>query len=149
MPTLEDTIEPTVYTAIGALLTEFCWRVDQGEGRRVADLFTQNGSVTSPHFHRAGREEIGALYQSRADTGDRLTRHFWSNLRVTPNGEGRFGATSYAMTAVGAPPAPVTGGDLVLAISTDVITFEDGRPLFASRSLAVTFEGRITSRESA
>lgn len=149
MSTPDNAVDPAVITAIGALLTEFCWRVDHGEGRRVADLFTQDGSVTSPHFHEVGREEIGALYQSRADAGGRLTRHFWSNLRVTPAGEGRFGATSYTMTAVGAPPAPVTGGDLVLAIASDVIAFEDGRPLFASRSLAVSFEGRITSKEPA
>lgn len=132
--------------AIGELLTEFAWRVDNGAGATVAALFTEDATIETPHFSLKGRAEIDRWFTERSARGDRLSRHYWTNLRLTPDGDGYL-AEANVMTAVGAPPAPQQGAALVLGHSTDqVVRVQDGWR-FRSRRLTVTFEGTLTGGE--
>lgn len=131
--------------AITALITEFCWRVDNGAGDRVAELFTANATLDAPHFSLAGRDEIHAWFVERATGGKRLSRHFFSNLRVTDEGEGRYKVEANAMTLVGAPPAPSHGARIAAGSSTDRLLHADGKWLFTSRRLDIVFEGSIAA----
>jgi ketosteroid isomerase-like protein len=136
-------VGPGLNADIGALITEFCWRVDGGEGTRVAELFTEDATLSTPHFTLTGRPEIDTWFTERADLTKRLSRHFWTNLRVTSDGDGRFNVQAYAMTIVGVPPAPAAGATVAMGVSHDVVVIEEGRPLFASRRLDLTFQGRL------
>lgn len=128
---------------VSALITEFCWRVDGGEGDRVAELFTDDAVLSTPHFQLSGRKEIDDWFKVRADPSSRLSRHFWTNLRITSQPDGRYDVQAYAMTVVGSPPAPVAGASVAIGVSHDVVVLVGGRPLFASRRLDVTFQGRL------
>jgi ketosteroid isomerase-like protein len=134
--------------AIAALIAEFCRRVDSGEGARVAELFTTDAAVNTPHFNLAGRDAIHAWFAERAQPGKRLSRHFWTNLQVTNEGDGRYVAHAYAMTLASTPPAPGQGATIAVGTSTDWIVFEDDRPLFSRRTLDIAFEGRIVAPET-
>ncbi|MFV3075525.1 nuclear transport factor 2 family protein [Niveispirillum fermenti] len=129
--------------AIGGLLTEFAWRVDNGAGSSVAALFTPDATVETPHFTLQGRAEIDRWFTQRSARGDRLSRHYWSNLRLTPDGDGYL-AEANVMTAVGVPPAPQKGATLVLGHSTDKVMLTADGWRFCSRRLTVTFEGTLT-----
>lgn len=144
--TMTSRADPGLNADIGALITDFCWRVDGGEGDRVAELFTEDATLSTPHFTLTGRQEIHAWFTERADPTKRLSRHFWTNLRVTADDDGRYTAQAYAMTVVGTPPAPAAGANVAMGVSTDVVVIEDGRPLFASRRLDLTFQGRLEAQ---
>lgn len=144
----QTTSDPEIVSRVGQLITEFCWRVDGGEGTRVAELFTADATLETPHFKVEGRDAIHAWFSERADTSKRLSRHFWTNLRVTGDEAGGFVAHAYAMTVVGVPPAPAAGANVAMGVSEDRVVVEDGRMLFASRRLDLSFEGRIVAKDA-
>ena len=143
------TSDPDVRARVGELISEFCWRVDGGEGTRVAELFTADATLETPLFKIEGREAIHAWFSERADTSKRLSRHFWTNLRVGDDEAGGFVAHAYAMTVVGVSPAPAAGANIALGVSEDRIVIEGGRMLFAGRRLDLSFEGRIVAKDAA
>jgi hypothetical protein len=133
--------------AVGGLLTEFAWRVDEGRGDTVAELFTDDATVVTPHFSLEGRPAIHEWFSTRATLG-RVSRHFWSNLRLTTE-DGALIARAGSLTLVGSAPAPSQGARLSAGISRDRIVFVEGRALFASRELTLSFEGSIAAPEVA
>lgn len=141
--------DATLATSIANLITEFCWRVDGGEGHRVAELFTDDATLATPAFTLSGRQEIHDWFSVRADPTKRLSRHFWTNLRIVATGDDRYTVQAYAMTVVGVPPAPAAGADVVLGVSTDIVLVRDGQPLFVSRALDISFQGRLVEKAAA
>jgi hypothetical protein len=135
--------------AISTLLSEFCCRVDTLRGDEVAELFTDDGIVKTPHFELSGRAQIHEWFSSRASAGTRLSRHFWTNLRVTELESDIFRVEANAMTVVGVQPAPHPGASLAVGNSIDTIVFQDGHWLFAARTLEIAFEGRLVPAASA
>ena len=128
--------------AIAALLSEFCWCADNDRGDEIGALFTEDAIVETPHFRLDGRGEIEASFTARS--GTKLSRHCWTNLRITALDERRYRVDSNMMTTVGALPAPQPSGRLVIGSCIDEILFaDDGRPLFKSRSLQIAFEGSL------
>jgi hypothetical protein len=138
-------LEEQAERAIARLITEFCCRVDSGAGDQVSALFLPDATVVTPHFKLAGREAIHRWFSERATGGKRVSRHFWTNLRVTELVAGRYVAVANSMTLVGGPPAPCAGARIAAGQSTDEILIRDGLALFASRTLDVQFEGAIAS----
>ena len=132
--------------SISELLTEFCWRADHDEGAAMADLFTDDAWIDTPHFNVRGRAEIDALFAARS--GTKLSRHNWSNLRVTPLGGGRFKTVSNMITAVGSLPAPQRWGRIAFTTSTDEIVRTGDQLLFASRRLQIVFELTVPEPEA-
>src|SRR5579883_602375 len=94
-------IDLEIERAIIALIHEFCWRADHALGP-VADLFTEDATITSPAGVISGRDQIAARY---APGGDRLSKHYMSNIRITDEGGGWYLVRSYALTLNGPAPA--------------------------------------------
>jgi hypothetical protein len=136
--------DPAAERAIAALITEFCRRVDAGEGDRVAELFIPDGSISAPHFAANGQTEIHEFYSKRAVPGARLTMHLCTNLAVSPVESG-YAARAYSMVISGAPPAPFQGARITAGMSTDRIVFVDGEARFAERRLDIWFEGVLAA----
>ena len=142
-------VEANVSGAIEALINDVCDRVDGGRGAEGAELFAEDAVVETPHFNLSGREEIHSWFSERATPGSRLSRHFWSNLRVTAQGEGQYVARAYTMTVAGNPGAPTSGARISTGTSTDEIVVRDHTYLFAARRLVLAAEGRIVDLEVA
>ena len=68
---------------IEALNVEFWYRVDHQNGDGVAELFCEDGVYSVPGGRNAGRDAIAESYLKRAARGPRVSRHVFSNLRLT------------------------------------------------------------------
>ena len=122
---------------ISALLTEFCWRVDQGMGARMAELFTPDGRIDTPNFQVQGHEQIDAWFTGRA--GSKRSRHCWTNLRITPKGDDRYLVSTNLITAAASLPS-LDDAKIAITTSNDEIVIEDDTAFFASRTLEILFE---------
>lgn len=130
------------HMAIADLLSEFSWRVDHGEADRVVELFVEDGTITTPMFTLTGRDEIARQFGERAKDKDRLSRHFWSNLRLQPLADGRVQAQTAVQTYIGTGPAPTAPENLVVGDSIDIVEKDEGGVWhFAERRLVVAFMG--------
>lgn len=142
---MPETVSSERRNAVADLLTEFCWRVDTARGDTVAELFTEEATVDTPHFNLRGKADIHAWFAGRA--GKRLSRHCWTNLRITPQGADRYRVETNMMTTAGPVPAPASGGMIVIGSGIDEVDFASGTPLFTSRTLEILFEGVIAAPE--
>ena len=125
---------------IEGLLTEFAWRVDHGEGGAVGDLFTEDGVVATPMFEFKGRAEIARRFAERAQAAGRVSRHVWTNPRMTPLSDNRARVQSIVQTYVGHGETPTVPEDLMVGDSLDVVEKgADGRWRFVERRLVVAF----------
>lgn len=138
-----------VHTAVHALLSEFGWRVDNALGATVAELFVEDGALATPNFELAGKDRIHAHFSERATKGDRISRHFSTNVRITPAGDNRYEVSAYALTVVSTPPAPAKGALAHVGTSFDVIVRTEAGWLFESRRLSVVVEAQIPAQEKA
>lgn len=134
-----ESVDVEAQRAIEALLTEFAFRVDHGQADRVHELFTPDATLSTPAFVLNGRDEIETRFKARAQDTARRTRHFWSNLRVSREGDAIVAVTN-ALTVV-APEgvAPILMG----GSSRDVCVRRHDGWAFQSRALTIVFEGRL------
>jgi hypothetical protein len=65
-----------------ALMHEYGYRFDHGDGVGVADLFTEDGEWISPAVACRGRDELVAFFTLRDQLTERLTRHVVTNIAV-------------------------------------------------------------------
>ena len=131
--------------AIESLLTEFYWRLDHADARNVAELFIEAGTLVTPRFSLSGSEAIAQWFVGRSVAGARVTRHAWSNPRLTSNDEGSVTVAALLRTAA-APLVPEQGGaELMIGETEDRVVQCDSRDWrFASRRLTVVFEGHLS-----
>jgi len=134
-------ISPEDRIAIENLLTEFGWLVDHGRAGEVADLFTEQAVLATPMFTLSGSEAIAKQFSKRAKDDTRISRHIWTNLRLTALAEDRVKAEMIVQTyvATGKPPAKTDG--LVVGDSLDIVEKQDGVWRFSERRLVVAFKG--------
>lgn len=132
--------------AVQDLLTEFAWRVDHGAADRVADLFTEDAVIETPMFKLDGRAAIAKQFGERAKDTSRVSRHIWTNLRLTRQDDGSLLAQSGAQTYMANGDAPLAPADRVVGDSIDVVVKDaDGVWRFASRRLVIAFKGGVPS----
>lgn len=77
------------------LILDYAWYWDHGNHDKFADLFTTDADFNAAGRSHKGRDEIRAAQLER--TGELVTRMFFSNIRVTPDGDDKVDATSYFM----------------------------------------------------
>jgi len=65
-----------------ALMHEYGYRFDHGNGVGVADLFTEDGEWISPAVACRGRNELVAFFMLRDRLTERITRHVVTNITV-------------------------------------------------------------------
>jgi len=146
---METHVDAQLYAEACHLLAEFGWRVDNGEGDTVADLFVEDALVETPHFRLEGRQAIHDWFSVRAPkNGARLSRHHSLNLRVRPLDGDRLEILANALTVVGEAPAPAHGGAVAIGTSHDVVRRTADGLRFESRILTLAFEGRISPPEA-
>jgi uncharacterized protein (TIGR02246 family) len=131
--------------AIADLLTEFGWRVDHGKADTVADLFVEDGSVSTPKFELQGRDAIDKHFSARARDDDRVTRHVWTNLKLTALDGHRIKAETAMQTYVCHGNTPDAARELVVGDSIDIVEKDaDGRWRFVERRLVVALHNQGT-----
>ncbi|MBL8630401.1 MAG: nuclear transport factor 2 family protein [Rhodospirillaceae bacterium] len=136
----QNAIDATARAAIESLLTEFCWRVDHGQAATVAELFIEQGRVITPMFTLEGRAQIAAHFLKRDADKTILSRHQWSNLRLTPDGATRVRADMIVQTHLGQQGPPAAPLGLMIGDSLDVVEKGgDGVWRFVERRLHVAF----------
>jgi len=130
--------------AIEQLVVEYCYLLDHGRAREIADLFTPDGMFDNPNMglRLVGREAIAAYYARRA-AEPRTTRHISTNLRLvfeTPDRASGTRTILYYRGDTGTPPFPAKPGSV--GEYTEVFQRgEDGRWRFASRKSRLLFTG--------
>jgi len=135
--------DSAIRQSIEDLINEFCWRVDNKQGERVAELFTADATVDTPHFNLSGNQQIHTLFSERANDPARVSRHYWSNLRITPAEGGGHIAQVYVLNLLGSTATPSDSPRFAAGACTDRIVFENGKALFSNRKLEFVFEGHI------
>jgi hypothetical protein len=130
--------------AIEALLTEFYWRLDHADAGSVAELFIERGTLVTPHGALAGREQIGRWFAGRTSGGLRVTRHSWSNLRLSGAGQGRVTLEAHVLTAA-APSSAQQPIEIMFGDTTDLVV-KDALSgwMFESRRLDVALQGQMS-----
>jgi len=135
--------------AIEDLLNEFAWRVDHGRAATVSELFTEDGAITTPMFSVKGRAEIEAHFARRDADGSKVSRHQWSNLRITTLGSDRARVEVIVQTHLGtrSGTGPVQPDHVVVGDSIDIVQRgADGSWRFAERRLAIAFRTELGPR---
>tara|TARA_R110002049_G_scaffold54526_6_gene151729 strand:+ start:7157 stop:7588 length:432 start_codon:yes stop_codon:yes gene_type:complete len=126
------------------LMTEFAWRVDNGQADRVHELFTEKGRIKAPGLELDGREEIARVFGERAQSSGRVSRHLWSNPRFELIDESSVRVTTvvqtFFFTLEAGDQAPAANNNFIVGDSIDVMRREDdGCWRFESRQLQVCF----------
>lgn len=129
--------------AIQDLLTEFGLRVDHGRAATVAELFVADGVLATPMHTLEGRRQIEAHFARRDAPGTVVSRHQWSNLKLTVLEGGRVRAEMIVHTHLGTRGAggPVRPDHVVVGDSLDVVERQgDGSWRFVERRLRIAFK---------
>ncbi|MGA0600974.1 nuclear transport factor 2 family protein [Caulobacter sp. KR2-114] len=79
---MDDVERLLIERACARLVARYCHLVDHGEAERVADLFTEDGTWSSPEQMMDGREAIARGFRRRQDNRGRISRHVCENLLV-------------------------------------------------------------------
>jgi uncharacterized protein (TIGR02246 family) len=140
-------IQPDDRTAIETLLNEVVARRDNGEGHRVAELFTEDAMIVTPHSKMEGRSAIHAYFSDAERAASTTTRHLWTNLALAPLDDGSVQVDSYAVTVVSATGAPEKGVMLMVGNTHDIAVHENGMWRLASRHVTHALRGRLAAVE--
>jgi len=133
--------------AIQDLLTEFGLRVDHGRAATVSELFVEDGVLATPMHTLEGRRQIEAHFARRDAPGTVVSRHQWSNLKLTVLGDDRVRAEMIVHTHLGTRGAgggeggPIRPDHVMVGDSLDVVERQsDGSWRFVERRLQVAFK---------
>ncbi|MDB5407228.1 MAG: ring hydroxylating beta subunit [Rhodospirillales bacterium] len=83
---------------IEALLSNFTWHADRGDGAALAALFLPDAVLTVGGVALLGRDAIAADCNKRSENPARKTRHIWSNLRFGQAGDDTITTTIVQQT---------------------------------------------------
>ncbi len=128
---LNSPIPPMTRLAIQDLLTEFAYRIDNGEAATVHELFVAEARLETPQFVLESRDEICRHFTARAEDTSRKTRHYWSNPRFSGD-DREVVVVSNTLTVISVPAAPTV---VMSGRSTDVFTPHGDGWAFSSRRL--------------
>lgn len=125
-------------------MTEFAWRVDNGQANRVHDLFIESGSISAPGLNLDSREAIATVFGERAQDENRVSRHSWMNPRFEVLGPDRIRVTTVVQTFMGSTDTgdslPVGNANFIVGDSIDVMQRDkNDQWRFESRQLQVLF----------
>ncbi|WP_426959402.1 nuclear transport factor 2 family protein [Muricoccus radiodurans] len=117
--------------------------VDTNWGRNAHMLFTEDGTYTTSHRPRTGRDAIRGFYEGREAGGPRVARHLISNFHVTvqdaDHATCEWTMVLYAMD--GEPPLPMDLPILIGAVRDECVRQADGSWLYKSRKTTPLFKG--------
>lgn len=127
---------------LSAVVTDLWFEIDHRDGAAAADFFTADARLTFSRHTLRGRDEIAAVYRTRAARGPRVSRHLVSNLHVVRHDLDTAETLSVLVlhAADGAAPIPSTAPLLVADVHDHFVRAgppPDDRPgwLIASRHI--------------
>lgn len=121
--------------SIEALLTDFAWNADRGDGQALGALFAPEATLTVGGQTHRGRAQIAADCERRASDPGRKVRHVWSNLKVLEQHEGEMRTAAVQLTfeqTAGLAKTQVRVNDL----HDRFVKGPDGAWRFAERTIA-------------
>jgi hypothetical protein len=142
---IEDTVSAEDRGSIEALLSEFYWRLDHKGAGSVAELFVEGGTLETPRGTVTGRVRISQWFINRTPEGERVTRHGWSNLRLSAGSTDRVTVEAHVRTV--AIPSSSHGQPIELMFGDTIdVVVKNPRSgwLFESRRLEVVVQGRTS-----
>ncbi|MES2183198.1 MAG: SgcJ/EcaC family oxidoreductase [Pseudomonadota bacterium] len=83
---------------IEALLSDFAWFADRGDGQGLSELFLPDGILLVGGQEHRGRASIAADCYRRASDPGRKVRHVWSNLRIGDESAGQINTVAMQLT---------------------------------------------------
>jgi ketosteroid isomerase-like protein len=137
---LTDSERIAIRHALEDLNTDFVHFLDHDNVAALVDLFCDDAIYTHGERRSQGKAEIAELFQSRAASGTRTSRHIYSGLRLTIGSPTQAHGTSVCLTfaADGTPPLPAK--PLLVADFYDAYRLcEDGRWRFLRRDIKRIF----------
>ncbi|MGD0505666.1 MAG: nuclear transport factor 2 family protein [Steroidobacteraceae bacterium] len=142
---IEDTVSAEDRASIEALLSEFYWRLDHKGAGSVAELFAEGGTLVTPRGTVTGRDHISQWFINRTTEGERITRHGWSNLRLSAAGTGRVAVEAHVRTIATASSSRGQPIEVMFGDTIDVVVNNPRSGwLFESRRLEVVVQGRTS-----
>jgi hypothetical protein len=141
-------ISPQDRAEIEWLLSEVIGRRDRDEGSIMAELFTEDAHVVTPHLDLNGRSEIHAFFSDQVSAAQVRTQHLWSNLILTSLEDGRVQAESSALTF--AVPAAEADKGVVVMIGNwrYVVARQPEGWRIAEQRVRYTLSGRLNPIEA-
>ncbi len=125
---------------IDALIAEFAYRIDHNLSDSVADLFTEDGWYGRHGGSRAkGHAAIRRAYLQRAEQGERIVRHIFTNLRLTMRSSDEADGICILTLFGGNGPGPHPAEPVLVQDYTDTYRRVGGVWLFGSREARLIF----------
>jgi len=93
--------------ALEDLNSDFCHHLDHGEIEALVDLFCEDAVYSHGSRVSRGREEIRRLFQQRAESGVRTSRHLQTGLRLQWLSHELATGTSVCLTFAADGPPPI------------------------------------------
>ncbi len=143
---IDDTVSAEDRASIEALLSEFYWRLDHKGAGSVAELFVEGGTLVTPRCTVTGRAHISQWFTNRTAEGGRITRHGWSNLRLSAADAGRVTVEAHVRTVAASCGSRGQPIEMMFGDTSDLVV-KDPRNgwLFESRRLEVVLQGQTSS----
>ena len=139
---LSDAERLGIRLALEDLNSAFTHHLDHGEIDALVDLFAEDALYTHGDRRSEGRDAIAALFEKRAASGTRTSRHICSGLRIEIESATAARGTSVCLSfaADGEPPLPAT--PFLVADFDDAYALgKDGRWRFRERHIRRVFVG--------
>ena len=128
---------------VGALLTEFLWRLDHSGYGSVAELFVEDGTMRTPRLELRGRAQISEWFAQRSGR-EIKTHHTWSNLRIEDAKETELTLTTRTVTLQAPVSSDASTAHVIVGETRDILhKVATGSWRFASRKLTVFFAGSL------
>ncbi|MCW2362521.1 MULTISPECIES: nuclear transport factor 2 family protein [Sphingobium] len=123
-------------------LTEYWHEIDTNKGRKASDYYTEDAVFHGQFASYNGRAKIQQFYDWRAERGERLAVHAFTNFRAWFTGPDSAEATNYLFlyAADGVRPLP-THPPVTISLATDrYVRGAGGRWLCTYRRFEHLFE---------
>jgi hypothetical protein len=141
---IENAVSAEDRASIEALLSEFYWRLDHKDSGSIAELFVEGGSLVTPAATVTGHEGITKWFTQRTSQGERITRHGWSNLRLSRAEGDRVRAEAHVRTVAARSISNGESVDIMFGETVDLLVKGPRRGwLFESRRLDVVLQRSI------
>ena len=140
-PELDRLSQLEIKLALQDLNTDFCHCLDHDDIDELAELFTQDALYTHGPRRSSGREEIRALFNTRALSGVRTARHIYSALKLHIISEREAKGESVCLTFAEdtAPPVSHASPYLVADFKDEYRLCDDGRWRISRRHIERIF----------
>lgn len=133
--------DPSIRTAIEALIVEHSWMLDNHKSDGLGELYVEDGTLTGIGPDRIGQQAIAEYGRQRAKMTERKARHVNTNIRLVYDGQDQVRGLC-TITLFRYDGDEMGAADPVaLADAEDLfVRCDDGQWRFKSRHLVLTFE---------